>query len=268
MKEAVSCQLIADSKKIQKAFSRAAAHYEELSGLQQEIGLKLIKALKSERPQNILDIGMGTGWLTEQIHKKFLSAKTIGIDFASGMIETAQKRKGLLEILQADARALPFKEEAFDLVISNLVYQWVWDLESGLREVFRTMSANGTFLASIFDGRTLRELFSSLKETRYPKDVKTFFSLNDFSSKSKVREALIRTGFRCVDLQSEVIRMPFSDVFSLLKWLKKIGANTPKQNIFLGRRWLLRTDDFYQRNFKDNDHIYATFEVIWVKAIK
>jgi len=58
------------------------------------------------------------------------------------------------------------------------------------------------------------------------------------------------------------------DIFSLVSWLKHIGANGIEQNIFVGRDWLFRAQKFYQNNFKDNGTIYATFEVIWGKARK
>ena len=80
-------------QKIRKAFSDAAVQYDVLTGLHKEIGRELIHKVKERECQRILDVGMGTGWLTNRLTYFFPESNVVGIDFASGMIEMA-KQKG------------------------------------------------------------------------------------------------------------------------------------------------------------------------------
>src|SRR3990167_6992254 len=110
--------------RIREKFSRAAVHYEKLTGLQQAVGSKLLNDTSVQKANRILDVGMGTGWLTERLCRTCPLGKVVGIDFALGMLQLAQKKQCRFKIIAADARCLAFKDATFDAVVSNLAYQW------------------------------------------------------------------------------------------------------------------------------------------------
>ncbi len=265
MSKAVSCQPSAASR-IQNAFSKAAPRYDELATLQQVVGLRFLSQLESENPRRILDIGMGTGWFTENLLANSPSANVVGIDFAPGMIKSAKDKQGKFSIAQADAKNLPFRQESFDLVVSNLAYQWVADLDSAFSETFRALQKGGVFYLTAFGQRSLHELFTAFDSTadNRPKDL----PLARLPSKEDFANALVKAGFENLHVVSENFKAHFADVPSLLRWLKDIGANNFGQGIFLGKEHLLKMNQFYKNNFSDKDKIVATFEVIWVKARK
>jgi hypothetical protein len=60
----------------------------------------------------------------------------------------------------------------------------------------------------------------------------------------------------------------FTDMASLVKWIKDIGANALPREVFVGKQLLEKADAHYEKNFKDKFGIYATFEVIWAQAQK
>src|SRR3989338_1268864 len=131
-------------QKIRKAFSKAADRYDELATLQQTVGLRFLKSLQVAQPKTALDIGMGTGWFTDNLTRQFPKAKVIGIDFASGMVECARERKSRFNVIQAEAGDLPFGDGRFDMITSNLSYQWLDDLPAAFQEVHRTLKVGGT----------------------------------------------------------------------------------------------------------------------------
>ena len=198
----------------------------------------------------------------------FPEAKVVGIDFASGMVEYARQKYPSLTIVQADAARLPFRKEIFDIVTSNLAYQWVEDLEQAFAFSFAALKKNGIFCFTIFGERTLEELFEAID-----------YALNDNPGGKKTqvkrvpsvidtRSALSKAGFENISTELEMIKVHFENMSALLQWLKDIGANTVNHNVYIGKDALRRAEEYYNRNFHDRWGVYASFQVIWINSVK
>src|ERR687885_1534000 len=81
-----------------------------------QYGEGLIDFLSPKKGECILDLGCGTGQLTQKIADA--GAEVIGIDSAKAMIDQAQKNYPHLQFAVADARNFDF-EQPFDAVFSN-----------------------------------------------------------------------------------------------------------------------------------------------------
>ena len=247
------------AQKPQESFSKAACRYDHFSALQKDIGLKLFEAVPEKSYSYILDIGMGTGWLTEKISKRFSKSKIVGLDYAFGMAAQAKKRK-IDFVLQADAQSLPFAKEKFDLVVSNCVYQWVSDIPKAFCETTRVLKPNGEFYFTCFGSSTLKELRESLSKNVHGKTSE--FHHWHLLKKDNIRQALADAGFKHIQVSSEERIEHFKDLFELLGWLKSIGANRAKRNIFVGRQLLTRANNYYNEHFLSPNGICVTFEII------
>lgn len=75
---------------------------------------------------------------------------------------------------------LPFEENTFDLVISNLALHWINDLPGVLTQIRRVLKPDGLFLASMFGEETLWELRYSTKPPRLVIHAKAFTFRNAF----------------------------------------------------------------------------------------
>lgn len=257
-----------DKISLRNYFSKASQAYESCALLQKRLGEGLLDRLsfKDFYPKVILDIGMGTGSLMQRLAERYYESKIFGLDLSFGMSSVAQRNN--LKVLQADAEFLPFKNKSLDLVVSNLVYQWVPNLDIAFFEVNRVLQEKGYFCFSFFGRETLKELrisFSQAKNGRVGCLLK-----NNFKpvSAEEVKTLLAKSDFKEIEITTKIIKENFKDVFSLVEWLKLIGANRISKPIFMGREIWLKANDFYSRNFKNNGCIYATFEVIEVKARK
>src|SRR5690348_5781578 len=103
--------LKAIDQRIRNAFSNAAIQYDVLTGMHKEIGRELIDKIKDvPLPHYILDIGMGTGYVTNRLKHYFPESNVIGIDYADGMIALAKQKSEGFKIVQADAHDLPLKD--------------------------------------------------------------------------------------------------------------------------------------------------------------
>ena len=255
-------------QKIRRAFSNSAMQYEMFAQVQKEIGRDLMnKMAQKENPSHILDVGMGTGWMTQRLHLFYPEARIVGIDFAFGMLQKAKEKEAQFDLLQAQAEALPFRHQLFDVIISNLAYQWVSDLNKAFHQNYECLKDGGLFCATLFGQKTLNELFTAL-EVSWEGDKKIPLPIQRLPDQSHLQEALVSSGFKSFTTDSEMIKVHFTDMFAIIQWLKEIGANALPKEVFIGRDWLHRANEYYKENFKDEWGVSACFEVIWIKAEK
>jgi len=253
--------------KIRRAFSNAAAQYDVLTGLHREVARELVDKIKPlEDSRYILDIGMGTGYLTSRLTNYFPDALVVGLDFADGMVEAAKKKDGTYKIVQADARAMPFKKKAFDIITSNLSFHWVENVQKAFEDYYQVLKNDGTLAMTMFGRETFDELFCSLEKTCEGKE--KFSSIQRLLDSARIKQAVVECGFKDVEVSFERVKAHFTDMMALVQWTKDIGANVLRKDIYVGRDWLNRANDYYNENFKDGFGIYATFEVIWLQARK
>jgi len=107
----------------------------------------------------VLEIGFGPGHALEMLSKKAPLGLIAGADHSELMVETARRRLGprrgaaALDLRVADATALPFKDETFDLVYAvNSYHQWP-DKEAALAEIAGVLKPGGEVVLSIRDFR-------------------------------------------------------------------------------------------------------------------
>jgi demethylmenaquinone methyltransferase/2-methoxy-6-polyprenyl-1,4-benzoquinol methylase len=158
---------------IQEMFDRIAARYDILNRiisfrLDSIWRSKAIKeVLKSDHPL-ILDLGAGTGDLTFAAAKQIKgSGRIIGLDFSREMLKLARSKQTKTKngaktcFIQGSATFPPFKDAAFDGVMTAFVLRNVSDLSLFLFHAFRVLKSGGRFVSlDMFPPR--RAWFSSL----------------------------------------------------------------------------------------------------------
>jgi SAM-dependent methyltransferase len=100
-----------------------------------------------------LDVGCGTGALTETILAAAGPASVEGIDPSEGFVAhaAAHVRDPRASFRVGDARELPFGEASFDAVASALVLNFVPEPERAVTEQVRVVRGGGTVAAYVWD---------------------------------------------------------------------------------------------------------------------
>ena len=100
-----------------------------------------------------LDVGCGTGALTEAILQAAAPAEVVGIDPSDGFVAYAREhvRDERARFKVADARSLPFVDGRFDAVASGLVLNFVPDPQQAMVEMARVARPGGTVAAYVWD---------------------------------------------------------------------------------------------------------------------
>jgi len=252
------------NNKIRRGFSRSAKKYDLFSSLHREIADKLFdQIVKEVTPTAILDVGCGTGYLTVRLKEHFTQSKVIGLDFSPGMIKVARSKQEGISWVLADSDKLPFSDGSFDMLTSNLAYQWAGDLTRAFTEVKRVLGPHGILACTLFGYNTCQELFQSLDEA----EVKTL-QYTRLPDVLQVREALAVSRFKNPKVENERFKIEFNGMHELIAWLKSIGANNLLRQGYLGPEAFSRAASIYSKKFSYLQGVGATFEVIRVYAKK
>mgnify|MGYP006431451087 FL=1 len=130
---------------------------------------RVVRLLKKEAPDTILDIATGTGDLVLAL-AKLNAKKIIGLDISPGMLEIGKKKvlaqnlTDRIKMQLGDSEALHYEDNSFAAVTVAFGVRNFENLDKGLLEIFRVLKPKGTLV---------------ILETAVPKNyfLKTFYML-------------------------------------------------------------------------------------------
>ena len=130
---------IFDQQRVRNAFDKAVESYDEAAVLQKEVCKRLLEKLDAVRlaPKWVLDAGTGTGEAVKPLQKKYKKAEVVLFDLSEAMLQKAVKQGALFRKphqVCGNIESLPFSDQSFDLLFSNLAMQWCNDLGAALTE--------------------------------------------------------------------------------------------------------------------------------------
>jgi len=130
----------------------------------------------------VLDFGTGTGLLAIELSKKIPDVEVIGLDLSDVALEVA--RKNLQESEQplsvsfekGDAEDMPFKDSAFELVVSSNTLHLIKNPIRMFNEIQRVLKPEGRFFISDFRRSGLGLFSKHIRAAYSPKEVKNLLS--------------------------------------------------------------------------------------------
>jgi malonyl-CoA O-methyltransferase len=257
---------------VQKEFSRSSANYDDNALLQKEIAEELFqRIILPDYDFSVLDIGSGTGYLIEKFQGLGFIKGIYAVDIALGMLDIIRKKNLNVKLFQSDANNLPFKDESFDLVVSNVAYQWVGDLGSAFVEARRVLKENGGFYFTIFTENTLKELREVISQC-LKVDIQEINAIGYLPKCQDIWKILEGSKLSIKKTDLKQVKQYFPNLLELLYWLKDIGANKYwSGSLYKGissRGFIENISKIYEAKFKSDGKISATFEVMFVEAQK
>ncbi|MCL4154594.1 UNVERIFIED_CONTAM: hypothetical protein GTU68_002533 [Idotea baltica] len=112
---------------------------------------KVVAIVKESQPKTVLDIATGTGDLAINLSQTN-AEKIVGLDISSGMLDIGKdkvKKRGLestIEMILGDSENMPFEDNSFDAITVAFGVRNFETLEKGLKEIYRVLKPNGTFV--------------------------------------------------------------------------------------------------------------------------
>jgi trans-aconitate 2-methyltransferase len=124
-------------------------------------GRDVVELLAPQRGERILDLGCGTGHLTNQIAAA--GAGVIGLDKSQSMIEEARRLYPNLSFEIADAADFHF-DQPFDAVFSNAAMHWMKDQPAVARCIWQALRPGGRFVAEFGGKGNIRAIRTALAD--------------------------------------------------------------------------------------------------------
>jgi len=193
-----------------------AAAYELMMGRwSQRLAPLLIRFGGLADGEHVLDVGCGTGSMTFALPRLANVASVTGVDLAPMYVEHARalitdKR---ITVREADARDLPFGDDAFDRAFSLLVLQFIPETDRAVAEMRRVVRPGGIVAAAVWDS------FGGMPSTRLIWDAAGVLDpsadapralFRPLSAPDEMAALWRRLGLLDVEQTSLMIRMQFS----------------------------------------------------------
>lgn len=207
--------------RIRQSFNGAVG-YDTAATMQQVAARRLLAhitaKLAGKAPKRILEIGCGTGFLTQLLHQQWPNATLLATDIAPHMLKRAAQRVGGNVEFQVLDAASPKIEGSFDLICGNLVFQWLEQPHAVVAALAGLLAPGGVLaLSTLLDGT-----FAEWQAACAPHVSGT----PQYPSVQGIAE--------CVPLlcsgqwQAETAVQPFVSAHAFLRHLKQTGAAVPR----------------------------------------
>lgn len=135
--------------------------YDHKHGFVTRLGSDLLEMLAAQAGERVLDIGCGTGHLTNQIAAA--GATVVGLDSSAEMIDAARQQYPALTFVQADATHFSF-ESPFDAIFSNAALHWIRPPDDAVRCMSAALRPNGRFVVEFGGKGNVQSVYRALAD--------------------------------------------------------------------------------------------------------
>lgn len=240
-------------------FSRSSHSYDGAARIQQYAAQQLCRQLP-ELSGQWLDLGSGTGYAVKPLLKQGAQRVT-GLDLSEGMVAYSQQKlmHKPFQGIVGDAEDLPFIDQCFNGIYSNLMIQWSEQPHLLFAEARRVLKPGSVFAFTTLGPRTMHELKTAWQQ------VDPFVHVNQFEDK-QVLLTEFQQHFELLQVRQQEYVQMHNDLKSLLKELKAIGATNVNsgRRPGLGGRERLRKLDCAYRSQSTSGQLALTYDLIWV----
>lgn len=109
---------------------------------------RAVRELELRGDESVLELGCGPGYFSPALVAALPRGNVVLYDLQPQMLEMARTRAPRAWLVAGDARALPFADASFDLVMMVAVLGEVGDAVACMREVRRTLRPSGRLTVS------------------------------------------------------------------------------------------------------------------------
>ena len=214
-------------KKIEYSFDKYAGNYDSRTFLQKEIMFVLLHFLYQEisitnkkEKNHLLDLGCGTGELSNILIEKLNFNKIHLLDLSSKMLNIAKKKINKDNVLFDRNDFDSFCQfDDYDMIVSNMALHWSANFIVFIERILNQKRKNSIFIFSMPENKS----FSFLKK------VKLEELINKFPEKEIVLKRITEK-FDCKVYEKTFFEETFS-LIDFFKNMKKIGASVSNRSI-------------------------------------
>lgn len=196
---------------IQKRFAKNLDTYNDNAKIQKKMAERLLSFLDRKDFDDILEIGCGTGFLTQLVNDSFNFNTYTANDIVESCEKYVKEINPKINFIPADIeKAVENSDKKYDLIISNAAFQWVENLESFIKLLVSKLNEGGVLLFSTFGPENFREVNFVLGKTL------PYYSANELQEIIKDYKNIV---------EQEMHVMAFKTPKDILKHIKSTGVN-------------------------------------------
>lgn len=221
-------------------FTKAKDTYKKNAIVQGKMAKKLVyETVKNfgDNFKDILEIGSGTGLLTDEIFRRIKFENLFLNDLTENFTEIFPFKYYKGDILNTEIY------ENFDLIMSNAVFQWINDKESLFLKLYGLLNPGGMLSFTTFG----RENFCQIKD------------ISGFGLEYKdIEPSISKTGFEILYFEEELETLYFESVQKILEHIKLTGVGTNANCLWTKRKYEAFREEYLKR-FLDNNGVELTY---------
>ena len=234
-------------------FKRSARTYHQEAAVQKKIAAHLCQLVGPyvTQPASLLEIGCGTGFLTQEImeHLPVSSAlfNDINPEVEPFIRQFLSKER---RFAASDAETFPFNNH-FDLIMSSSVIQWFNGIERFISKIHSALTKNGIIALSTFGAQNMQEIKKITGVSLPYPDIRKY----------------VNNHFQILHYEEQLLSIPFKTPMDVLKHLKNTGVNGI-QKTHWGVKQLHDFQEEYEQSYKTESGVCLTYHPVYVIAQK
>ena len=232
---------------IKQRFRRKLKDYNSNAEIQKQMATKLLNFMPQKKFDSVLEIGCGTGLLTNLMNQQCEFENYKALDIVEECENYIKKINSKIEFISSDIEEyVKIGSEKFDLIISNASLQWIENLPGFIKKLTEKLNNNGILLFSTFGKENFREIFNVHGTTL------TYYSSSELEEYLSLFSPLI---------EEEIRVLAFKSPKEVLKHIQNTGVNALSSEIWT-KKDLSGFENIYN-NFCAN-HPTLTYNPIYV----
>lgn len=232
-------------KQIKNQFEKSMPSYNQNAIVQEIMAEKLITNIPQKNYKNILELGCGTGVLTDKIKKNISFSKYTANDLTNKSKKYLDKILSEYNFILGNAAKIKSSQK-FDLIISNAMFQWFKNLENVTENYSKILEKNGILAFSTFTTGNFEEI----------KNI-TGLSL-EYLSSEEIKNILLKN-YEIIYKEDFTRTLEFSNPLELLAHMKYTGVNSISQT-----KWTFKDVKNFCDEYKTK---YSTIKLTYSPAI-
>jgi malonyl-CoA O-methyltransferase len=245
---------------ISERFSAAAETYDRHARPQLALAQSVISMLPEIYPEQILELGPGTGQLTRLLAERFPEVLIDAVDLAEKMVIHSRECFHRLRHITwqvGDAQTW-CGTDPYPLIASSSALHWARDLQATFKNIHANLESGGFFALGMMLEGTLKELHDLRGEIAPEKAPE-----HRLPTYEATQTALQAVGFKLERRKHSEEEILYPDAAAFLKAIHEQGVTGGKVSTGtapLSRSEISRLVADYQENFATDGGVYATYE--------
>ena len=191
-----------------------ADSYHQVSTPQVDWGTAVLERLALDGDELVLDVGCGTGRLTEKLLERLPRGRAIGIDLSSNMLQVARdflrpRFGNQIQLVLADAARLPVVAAA-DAIFSTATFHWVRDHPRLFKSLYVALKPGGRVVAQCGGGPNIARLHDRaaalMQESQFAPHFTSWQDPWEFADTATTNRRLEEAGFE--EIRTSLVPAP------------------------------------------------------------